>query len=57
MSEESKKIEKTEKTGQKVNPAELSDKDLEQVAGGAVSPDPESALVTHKGGPIKYSGS
>ena len=34
MSEESKKIEKTEKTGQEVKPAELSDQDLEQVAGG-----------------------
>ena len=38
MSDESKKIEKAEKTEQEVKPAELSDKDLEQVAGGAATP-------------------
>jgi len=55
MSEESKKIEKAEKTEQEVKPAELSDKDLEQVAGGATSPDP--GIIKGGATTIKFLGS
>jgi hypothetical protein len=35
MSEESKKVEKAEKNEQEVKPAELSEQELNKVAGGA----------------------
>jgi hypothetical protein len=47
MSEESKKIEKAEKTEQEVKPAELSEQDLEQVAGGVANTNQSQAA--HKG--------
>ncbi|MGA2149547.1 MAG: hypothetical protein ABSH49_31830 [Bryobacteraceae bacterium] len=37
MSEESKKVEKAEKNEQEVKPAELSEQDLEKVAGGGAN--------------------
>jgi hypothetical protein len=50
MSEESKKIEKAEKNEQEVKPAELSEQDLEQVAGGVANVNQSQAA--HKGGGV-----
>jgi hypothetical protein len=52
MSEESKKIEKkAEQTEQEVNPAELSEQDLDKVAGGG-SGDPLKGLNWSKSKPV-----
>ena len=48
MSEESKKIEKAEQTEQEVKPAELSQEELNKVAGGSYQP-PKAGQID-KGG-------
>ena len=48
MSEEIKKIEKAEKTGQEAKPAELSEEELNKVAGAGYTP-PKAGQID-KGG-------
>jgi hypothetical protein len=50
MSKESKKIEKIE---QEAKASELSEKDLEHVAGGGGSPAAGEALPMHKQNPVR----